>query len=187
MNFNEGIKHSEKGIQQVLEGDKIISNAVINDFLYTWQWWLGIGLFILPWVIWMIFRKKDSTGRLLIGGLSAIIISLIIDLITDSLGVWSYPMKFLPVGSKLLLPYHFCLTPVGIMFVLQIKPKANPVIKGAIFAFISAFGVMKIFVLMKFYDPKGWPSIYDFFIFLSLYLIAYLLSNKLNFKSISEV
>ncbi|MGE8207570.1 CBO0543 family protein [Heyndrickxia sp. NPDC080065] len=186
MNFNEGIKQSEKGYKQVLEGDKIISHAVVHDFLYTWQWWLGIMLFILPWVIWIIFRKKDSTGRLLIGGFITIIISVIIDLITDSVGTWTYPMKFIPIGSKLLLPYHFSLTPVAIMFALQIKPKANPLLKGALLGVISAFGVMKIFVWMKFYDPKGWPSIFDFLIFLFLFFAAYLCSNKLEFKSISE-
>ncbi|MBS4173372.1 CBO0543 family protein [Bacillus sp. FJAT-49736] len=186
MNFNEGIKQSEKGFQQILEGDKLLSKAVVNDFLYTWQWWLGIALFILPWVIWIIFRKKESTGRLLIGGFITIILSLIIDLITNSLGIWAYPMKFLPVGTILLLPYHFSLTPVAIMLTLQIKPNANPFIKGAILSAITAFGFMKIFVMLKFYDPKGWPSFYDFLIFLCLYLAAYWCSNELSFNNISN-
>ncbi|QQZ11260.1 CBO0543 family protein [Heyndrickxia vini] len=185
MDFNEGIRQSEKGTQQIIKGDATISDAVVHDFLFTWQWWFGIALFIIPWIVWFIFRKKESTGRLLAAGFSAIILSLIIDLITDSLGVWTYPMKFSPIAPKLILPYHFSLTPVVLMFFLQIKPHVSPLLKAVIFSFLGAFIVMKFFVYIKFYDPKEWPSIFDFGIFLIIYGIGYFICNKLKFDTVS--
>jgi multisubunit Na+/H+ antiporter MnhE subunit len=186
MTFDEGLKQSEKGYHKFIEGNDLMSEAVGHAFLYTWQWWLGIALFILPWILWLMIRKKESTGRLLVGGFVAIILSFVIDLIATSQGLWSYPLKFSPIAPQLFLPYHFSLTPVAIMLVLQIKPKANPLIKGSIFAAIAAFGGMNFFAMLKFYDPKGWSTIYDFIIFLCIFLVAYWFSNMDSFRKITE-
>ncbi|CAH2713947.1 hypothetical protein BACCIP111895_01101 [Neobacillus rhizosphaerae] len=186
MAFMEGIEQSRKGAEMIIKGNKIMAEAVVNNFLFTWQWWFGIGLFVVPWIIWLLFRKKDSTGRLLIGGLITIILSLVIDLIALSLGLWRYPMKFSPVAPMLLLPYHFSLVPVSIMFVIQIRPKVNILFKGVIFAMLAAYGAMKFFVLIHFYDPKNWLSIYDFCIYLFLFFVAYWFSKIDSYKSISE-
>ncbi|QCJ44883.1 hypothetical protein FAY30_25030 [Bacillus sp. S3] len=186
MAFTEGIKQVKEGIQLNIEGSKLMSDAVVNHFLFTWQWWFGIALFIVPWIIWLLYRKKDSTGRLLLGGLITIILSLIIDLIAVTLGLWSYPMKFSPIAPLLLLPYHFSLAPVAIMFTIQIKPKANSLIKGAIFSAFSAFVAMKFFVMIHFYDPKNWLSIYDFCIYLFLFYVAYWFSKIGGDRPISK-
>ncbi|MFD2208535.1 CBO0543 family protein [Virgibacillus halophilus] len=186
MSFKEGIDQVEKSYQKLIEMDKIMSDAVVNGFMFTWQWWFGIALFIFPWIIWLLFRKKASTGRLLFAGFITILLSLMIDLIALSRGLWSYPMVFSPIGALLFLPYHFSLTPVALMFTLQIKPHANALIKGAIFGAIGAFIAMKIFEEIDFYDPKKWLSIYDFFIYLFLYLVANWFSNMDSFKKVQQ-
>jgi len=186
MSFSEGIKQAKEGTQLYIEANNIMSDAVVHHFLFTWQWWFGIGLFIVPWIIWLLLRKKESSGRLLLGGLITIILALLIDLIAISLGLWRYPMKFSPVAPLLLLPYHISIVPVAIMFTIQIKPKANSFLKGAIFAALAAFGGMKFFVLIHFYDPKNWLSIYDFCIYLFLFYVALWFSKIEGYKSISE-
>lgn len=182
MTFKEGIEQTESAFQQLFEVNKLMSEAVVNAFMFTWQWWFGIGLFIIPWIIWFLFRNKENTGRLLLGGFVTIILSLITDLIALSYGLWSYPMKFSPIAPLLFLPYHFSLTPVAVMFVIQIKPRSKPLLKGLIFAAIAAFGGMKFFAVIGFYNPKEWLSIYDFFILLSFFFIAYWFSNLDSFK-----
>ncbi|GGB41904.1 hypothetical protein GCM10011409_19310 [Lentibacillus populi] len=186
MTVKEGIKQVERAYEQLIEMNNSMSEAVDNVFMFTWQWWFGIGLFIIPWIIWFLFRNKESTGRLLIGGFVTIILSLIIDLIALSYGLWSYPMKFSPIAPLLFLPYHFSLAPVTIMFALQIKPRANSLLKGLIFAGIGAFIGMNFFAMIDFYDPKGWPMIYDFFIYLSLFFVANWFSNMDSFKKITD-
>lgn len=50
----------------------------ITYSLFTWRWWLTVALTILPWVIWIIIRKKESTARLLLAGLTVMVISALL-------------------------------------------------------------------------------------------------------------
>ncbi|MGI8386191.1 CBO0543 family protein [Robertmurraya sp. P23] len=185
MAFEKGLAQSEKAYSQFTEISSLFAKIVSEEFFSTWQWWLGVALFIIPWIVWFAFRKKNSTGRLLLGGLMTIILSLTIDLAALSLGLWSYPMVIIPLAPFLFLPYHFSLAPVAVMFALQIKPKMNPLLKGVIFSSIAAFGGMNLFDAIDFYNPKNWSTLYDFIIFLTLYFTAYWLTkiesyNKLD-------
>lgn len=186
MTVEEGIKQTENAYQLIKEGHTMMSDAVVNAFLFTWQWWLGIGLIILPWIFWLMFRKRESTGRLLFAGVITMMLSITIDLIASSLGLWTYPVKFSPIASQLFLPYHFSLAPVAIMFFLQIKPNANPFIKSIIFSALAAFIGMNAFDMLGFYNPKGWSTFYDFFIYLFLFFIAYWFSRMDSFKKLNE-
>ncbi len=173
MAFEKGLAQSEKAYNQFTEISSLLANTVTEEFLSTWQWWFGLALFIVPWIVWFRLRKKDSAGRLLLGGLLTIILSLTIDLAALSLGLWSYPMVIIPLSPFLFLPYHFTLAPVGVMFALQIKPKMNTLLKGILFSSIAAFGGMNFFSAIDFYNPKNWSTLYDFIIFLTLYYAAY--------------
>ncbi|MGM7723482.1 CBO0543 family protein [Metabacillus sp. Hm71] len=186
MTFEEGIKQTERAYNQITETHSMMTDAVFHAFLFTWQWWLGMALIIFPWFFWFMFRKKNSTGRLLFAGFTTIILSLMIDLIAISLGLWSYPVKFLPIAPQLFLPYHFSLAPVAIMVTLQIKPRANPLIKGIIFSAIAAFVGMNLFEMLGFYNSKGWPTYYDFIIFLFLFFMGYWINNMDSFKKLTE-
>ncbi|MBY0154212.1 hypothetical protein M4D56_19780 [Cytobacillus oceanisediminis] len=173
MAFEEGLAKSEKAYEQFTKISAAFADIVKNDFITTWQWWFGLALFIIPWLVWFKYRKKDSTGRLLLAGLLIIILSLTIDLAALSLGLWSYPMIIIPLAPFLFLPYHFSLAPVGIMFALQIKPQMNSLLKGILFSAIAAFGGMNFFNAIDFYNPKSWSTLYDFVIFLTLYYAGY--------------
>ncbi|KON88099.1 hypothetical protein AF332_15625 [Sporosarcina globispora] len=187
MAFEKGLVKSEKAFEQYTQINTAFADIVKNEFMTTWQWWFGIALFIVPWLIWFKYRKKDSTGRLLLAGLLTIIISLTIDLAALSLGLWSYPMILLPLAPFLLLPYHFSLAPVGVMFALQIKPRMNSLLKGIIFSAIAAFGGMNFFNAIDFYDPKSWSTLYDFVIFLSLYYTGYWITRMESFNNLDKV
>ena len=186
MTVKEGIEQSNRATEKIIEVNHLMTEAVVNSFMFTWQWWFGIGLFIIPWIVWFLFRNKESTGRLLIGGFVTIILSLIIDLIALSYGLWSYPMKFSPIAPLLFLPYHFSLAPVAIMFALQIKPRMNALLKGIIFAAIGAFIGMNFCAMIDFYNSKGWPTFYDFFIYLFLFFVAHWFSNMDSFKKMTD-
>lgn len=186
MAFENGLALSEKAYHQLTEVSSLFVKAVKEDFLSTWQWWFGLALFIIPWIVWFIFKDKERTARLLLGGLLTVILSLTIDLAALSLGLWSYPMTIIPLAPFLFLPYHFSLAPVGVMFALQLFPKMNIFLKGVLFAIIAAFGAMKFFAAIDFYDPKHWSSFYDFIIFLALYYLAYWISKVKGFEPVGR-
>ncbi|RKD25965.1 hypothetical protein BEP19_03300 [Ammoniphilus oxalaticus] len=184
MTVEEGLNQVKQGFRLMEETSSLINQAISDAFLFTWQWWLGIGLFIVPWIVWFLLRKKESTGRLLAAGMIAIIIGVTIDIFAAGMGLWLYPMDFIPNSLALFLPYHFSVLPVGVMFTLQIRPNSNPIVKGVIFAGLGVFIVMRFFRMIDFYNPKGWPSIYDFFIMLIIYLVAYLVTNIRGYEKI---
>lgn len=184
--LEKGLAQSEKAYNQLTEISSLFAKIVKEEFLSTWQWWFGLALFIVPWIVWFRLRKKDSTGRLLLGGLLTIILSLTIDLAALSLGLWSYPMVIIPLAPFLFLPYHFSLAPVVVMLALQIKPKMNTLLKGVIFSSIMAFGGMNFFNAIDFYNPKNWSTVYDFIIFLTLYYAAYSLTKIESYNKLDK-
>lgn len=139
MTIQEGINKVEQAYQKIHGANNLINDAIMNAFLFSWRWWLGIALFIIPWIVWFRIRKKESSDRLLYAGLISILIGLVIDFFAVSMGKWSYPIKLIPNSGVLFLPYHISMLPVAVMFTLQIKPSFNPFVKAVIFAGFGAF------------------------------------------------
>ena len=151
--------------------------------LFTWQWWLLLALTIIPWIFWIIIRKKESTNRLLFCAFFVIIISCWLDFIGIQFGLWSYYIQVIPfIPSYVTL--DFSLLPVTILLVLQIKPDFNPIIKAICFSAVTSFIMQPIFVWLNIYNPRNWKHYYSFPIFIVIYLIAHFLSRRKNFKTL---
>ncbi|MFD0697593.1 CBO0543 family protein [Paenibacillus sp. GCM10027628] len=177
MTIEEGIQRVDEASQKMVEANTLINDAIMNSFLFTWRWWLGIALFILPWIVWIIYRKRESTARFFLAGLSSIILGILIDKFAIALGIWSYPIKFIPNSGFTLLPFQYSMLPVGVMFALQWKPNMNPFLKGILMGGFSAYIVEPIFTQMRFYNPKNWLYTYDVFIYFTIFMVAYWISN----------
>lgn len=155
----------------------------LENVLFTWQWWLGVSLAVIPWLLWIILRKKESTHRLLYAGFFSMAISSWFDFIGVALGLWHYNFEVLPFIPS-YLPWDFALIPVTIMFVIQYKPHLNMYIKSFIFAGGSAFIGEPIFNWLKTYDPEHWKYIYSFPILMAIYLMAHSLTKKKTFDEL---
>jgi xanthine/uracil permease len=155
----------------------------LENVLLTWQWWLGVSLTVVPWILWFFLRKKESTHRLLYAGFFAMFISSWFDYIGVSLGLWHYYYDVLPMVPS-YLPWDFALIPVTIMFLIQFKPQANRYIKALIFAGGSAFIGEPIFTWLKTYDPEQWKYIYSFPILFMLFLTAHFIITRSHFDEL---
>ena len=96
----------------------------IKNELFTWQWWLLLGLTIIPWVIWIIFRDRNRQARLLFGGIVAALITLILDMIGIQAGIWRYGIKLIP-SLPPLFPFDLALMPVSYMMMQQFTKSLN--------------------------------------------------------------
>lgn len=148
-----------------------------HHVLFSWQWWLGVGLTIIPWLLWFIFRKKESTFRLLTAGLFAILISSWLDFVGIAFGLWHYNYDVLPFLPS-YLPWDFTLIPVIIMFIIQYKPDLSPYLKALFFAVVTAFIGEPIFNWLNTYSPEEWKYIYSFPIFFVIYLLSHWIATK---------
>ena len=180
---DEYIKVMENAYCLISQANKEMISVWFKYTLFTWQWWVGVALTIIPWVLWIIFRKKESTNRLLLAGFFVILISSWLDFIGLLFGIWSYYYRVIPF-SPAFIPWDFTLLPVTIMFFLQIKPNIHPIYKAIVFAGMSAFVAEPIFVMLGIYNPKHWKYIYSFPIFFLIYLVTNWFSKRRNFEKL---
>lgn len=154
-----------------------------SDVVFTWQWWLGVILTIVPWIIWGVFCKKESTNRFLTSGFFVIILCSWLDVFGVTLGLWHYNFDVVPMLPS-YLPWDFTILPVLVMSLIQYRPHINPLIKAIFFAGFCAFVGEPLFKWLRLYDPQNWKSIYSFVIFAIIYLMAHFISSWKSFRNI---
>lgn len=155
----------------------------LDHTLWSWDFWLSVALAILPWLLWILVRKKESQGRLLHAGMFVIIIVSWLDFIGVVFGAWSYTGKVIPTIPS-YIPWDFCLLPVSIMLALQFKPNIKPWIKGLIYAGLTAFVGEPIMTWLGLYMEQNWSMIYSFPVYFLIYLAADRVSKTNSFAKI---
>lgn len=183
---------NEKYISVVDKNGKEIEK-LINEKIDIWRdyvlfselWWLGVALSIIPWIFWYFIRKKESTDRLLYVALFVMVISLCLDVLGDQLGIWSYRYNVIPVLPT-YLPWDITLMPLTVITIMQIKPKANPILKAIIFAIISSYLAEPIFDWLEIYNLKHWKYSYSVPIQFLIYLMAHYISKRNHFERLDR-
>ena len=181
--MNEHFRRTEAVYNSISQANVEMIKVWVKYSFLTWQWWSGVCLAIIPWVLWMIFRKKESTYRLLFVGFFVMLIASWLDLMGILFGLWSYYFNVVPF-SPAFFPWDFTLLPVSIMFLLQIKPTFSPIIKAIGFSVFSSFMAEPFFVWIGVYNPKHWRSIYSFPIYIVIYLVSDWFSKRMPFKQL---
>jgi hypothetical protein len=153
----------------------------IENILFHPKWWLGVLLTIIPWVLWFIFRKKESSFSFLLSGFFVITISMLFDMIGSVNGFWIYHFETIPLLPS-HLPFNLSLMPVTVMFLIQFKPKVNLYFKATLFAILASFIAEPLFIWMGIYQPILWKHIYSFSINFVVYLIAFYLFSRNQFE-----
>lgn len=179
----EKIKEAGVFFQKIAETTKAYIQYWTSNTLFHWDFWLSWLFAIAPWIIWARYRKKESTGRLLLAGFLGLIISSWFDFIGVELGLWYYSGLAIPTIPS-YVPWDFCLIPVFIMFLIQIKPHASAFLKALIFATGSAFVAEPLFLWLGFYKMVKWHLWYSFPIFILIYLICYRVSKINSFEKL---
>jgi hypothetical protein len=172
--IDENIKEIHKLIEQKVD---IWSEHVLLSGL----WWFGVALSIIPWILWFVYRKRESSDRILYAGFFVIIISLALDILGDQFNFWHYRYNVLPVVPT-YFPWDITLMPVTVMFFLQIKPNANPWIKAFLFGLLSAYLAEPFFHWLGVYVPTKWKYTYSLPIQVVIYLIAHYLTRRDKFS-----
>lgn len=179
-------ENTRKIVDLIKEINKIQDIYWYNHTLFTWQWWLGIFLTIVPWIVWIVIRNKKSTNRLLFIGFFVILFTSHLDFLGVKMALWYYEYNVLPTLPA-YIPWDSSLFPVTIMLLLQYKPNFNPYIKAVFFGAFTAFIGEPLFVAIKLYSPIVWRHTYSFpiyVIYVILYLICHYLSKRKNFESL---
>src|SRR5665647_1162298 len=73
-----------------------------DNILLSWRWWVLVSFLIVPWILWLIIRKKESTQRFLFVGFFVMIVSALLDKLGTALGLWFYPISAFPLIPEFL-------------------------------------------------------------------------------------
>jgi hypothetical protein len=122
--YQEGLDQVDQATQKITEANQLTIEAVMDAFLFTWQWWIALAMMIGPWVIWAIFRDRKTSARLFSAGLLIMILSEIMDAVGVSFGKWAYPVKVIPIAT-VSFSFRLSVLPVFAMLLLQVKPRFN--------------------------------------------------------------
>ncbi|MBB3113281.1 membrane-bound metal-dependent hydrolase YbcI (DUF457 family) [Paenibacillus phyllosphaerae] len=180
----ENIEISGEFHKRISDTNRDFAHYWFEHTLWHWDFWLSLALAVLPWLLWIMFRRRESQARLLLAGFTMLIISSWLDFLGIIAGSWFYTGKLLPTIPS-YVPWDFCLLPVTVMFVLQIKPRGLPWLKGIVFAVLTAFGGETLFQWLGFYVPLHWNQLYSLPIYVALYLICHRIANMSTFDPLT--
>jgi hypothetical protein len=155
-----------------------------SNVLLTWRWWLDLAIIIIPWVIWIIVRKKKSTDRLLYAGLVVMMFACYMDMVGVSMGLWTYPASAVPLMPE-YIPFDISSLPVTTMLFIQFLPKLKPIYKAVIYAAIGSFVYEPFMHWVGLYDRLAWEYWYTFPILVAVYLAANFFATRDRFQPVT--
>ncbi|TMU87077.1 hypothetical protein FGG79_02760 [Bacillus sp. BHET2] len=156
-----------------------------EDVLFTWHWWLGVLLTVIPWIIWTKYRPKESTHRLLYVSFFVIFISIWLDSIGVQLGLWHYNYEVLPFSPS-YKPWDITLIPILTIVFIQIRPAASFLKKGILFGLSISFIAEPVSVWSGLVVYTGWKYIYSFPIYTAIYFVSHYLSTRNHFSPLQK-
>jgi len=65
---NEENISSEKFFQRIHQVEVDYVNYWKEHTLWHWEFWLSVALSVIPWIVWIILRKRGSEARLILAG-----------------------------------------------------------------------------------------------------------------------
>ena len=95
------------------------SDYWIQDVVFAYQWWIMVGILIIPFLLW--WRLVDKTRIIEISMVGLLIsgIAFILDQIGTSLGYWTYPYTLTPLERDLWAVADFSILPFFYMMIYQ--------------------------------------------------------------------
>lgn len=57
-----------KGYDLIYQSGIQMYSTWFNYVLFTWRWWVQVAFTIIPWIVWGVFKRRQSTDRLLYSG-----------------------------------------------------------------------------------------------------------------------
>ncbi|HEU4965792.1 MAG TPA: CBO0543 family protein [Bacilli bacterium] len=158
-----------------------ISAVWHEGVVFTRPWWIMIGLLVLPWCLFWLFRKKSSTHRLMFAGFFVYVVASTADSLGVPFGLWCYLVTPLPYLHTFYQPLDLSMLPVFTMFFLQVRPQTSPLGKALLYAGVLAFGAEPLLIRLDVYRQLEWSHLYSFPCYVLIYLAAHYMSRRRDF------
>lgn len=104
----------------------------LRHIVFSWQWFLGVALLLIPILVWFLLRDRKSVDRLQYGGLFVALISAYLDYFGLFFGFWRYDYPVIPFTDN-YFPSSLTSLPVTVMLLLQYRPVRNPFLNAFLY------------------------------------------------------
>lgn len=185
MTYQEGLDQINRATKMITNANDLIVEAVMDSFLFTWQWWIAVAMIVVPWTVWGILRNRECSARIFSAGLLVMVLSEILDTVGVSFGRWAYPVKVVPVAT-INFSFRLSVLPVVVMLLLQYKPNIHPFIKALIFGGFGAYVGLPTLAMIDLYKKVDWAYSYSFIILIIFYLFAHWFCHLSSFNKVNQ-
>jgi hypothetical protein len=161
-----------------------IENWLATDFL-TWQWWVILATFVIPWIVFYYIADRKQLPKLLLYGTFLMLLIITLDLVGFELGIWYYPFKLLPVGP---LTAYIDVSPLPIIYMLEYQcfPSWKDFVKVSIVTgLVFSFCFEPILVALGLYIPIRWEHHYGLPFYILMPILMRLAVERI-FRSTKE-
>lgn len=173
--------------EQIAEMTKELTKARIENWLatdlFTWQWWLILAVFVIPWVVFYYTGDRKQLPKLLLYGILITLFIITLDLTGFEDGLWYYPFKLLPFGP---LTAYIDVSPLPIIYMLEYQyfPKWKDFIKvSLVTGFVFAFCFEPILEALGLYIPVRWTHFYSLPVYILIPILMRLIVEKIYLSS----
>lgn len=143
----------------------------LKNELFTWEWWVLVAFFILPWILWAILSDKTKLLESTLFGTLVIIPTTFLDAIGLELEFWRYPVQLIPLAPK-AIAFDLSMVPVAFMLIHQyFVSRKSFIIALLITAVIYAFIGEPLSTYLGLVQYVKWKYIYSFFYYMIIGLI----------------
>lgn len=167
-----------EGINKIIDIYKVIFKVNekmvqlwTTDIFLSFNWWLSIAVFIIPWVVWFMIRKKESTFRLLYAGLIMTFLNSTLESVGNPYGWWNFTPT-IPYLNSFYFPTSLSTVPVLAMLTLQFFSKWPPALQATIYSIIISFVTRPFLSWTQLYFQK---PVWEYYYFLPIYFVFYLI------------
>ncbi|MBE4909503.1 hypothetical protein IMZ08_15740 [Bacillus luteolus] len=139
----------------------------LENSLFTPAWLVLLAAALIPWIIWYKYVDRSRFQEIILFGMLWMILATVIDEISSTWMLWSYPRKLFPTIPP-LIPADLTIVPVVYMFIYQYTATFKvymfwSIIVGAVFSFVIEV-IFVHFDLFKMYRWEHWYSFISFII-----------------------
>lgn len=134
----------------------------LQHSLFTWQWWVMMGLIVLcSGIFWLLVNKQHLLQIVFYGSLISII-CIILDVAGTNLGWWTYPQQLVWFYLPPIIPLDLCILPIEHMLVYQYFPKWRGfVLTLVVVGLVNAFIAEPLYVWAGLYKLYSWWYVYS--------------------------
>jgi len=180
----------EKDIQTIIKYAGLLSQTEYeywtDNVVFTPSWWVLIAFLIIPWILWYTLVDKKHMLEILLYYFFMSGSFLIFDEIGNTLTLWAYPIKVMPLFPR-LMPMCCSLTPVVYSLLYQYFRKWSSFTLANVFASaVLSLIVLPLAAQWSFIVLLNWKYIYSTIIFSIVSSISKLfvdLANNIEYKA----